>query len=63
MGSLESKYYMELDEYRRLCKLLKEPIAKDKYGDTIDYGHFESLKRNPKIEWINYRYQLKKKKL
>lgn len=63
MGSLESKYYEELADYRQLCKLLKEPIAKDKYGDTIDYKHFESLKRNPKIEWRNYKYQLKEEKL
>lgn len=60
MSNLESKYCEELSEYIYLCNLLNETVARDKYGETIDYEHFESLKRNPKIEWRDYRYQLKR---
>ena len=54
MSDSYGKYKEELQEYKRLCKLLKE---KEDINNL--YDHLEKLKKNPKIIYKDYKYQLK----
>ena len=59
MGCSESKYAEEMAEYMHLCKLLDDKVSQSKNSNILDYDHYEALKRNPKVEFKNYKYQLK----
>lgn len=58
MGCSVSDAYIDLADYKRLCKLLKVKVDLDNM-----YDHLEEMKKSPLIEWSNYMYQLKYKKI
>jgi hypothetical protein len=55
MSDSYTKYKEDCEEYEYLCKLLNENEQRDMYD------HFEKLKKDPRIIWKDYRYQLKDK--
>jgi hypothetical protein len=55
MSDSYTKYKEDCEEYEYLCKLLNENEQRDMYD------HFAKLKKDPRIIWKDYRYQLKDK--
>lgn len=56
MSDSMSAYYDDLVDYQRLCTLLDET-----YSEKNLYERLDKLKRDPRIEFANYQYQLKGK--
>jgi len=54
MSDSYNKYKEDYADYVYLCKLLNE----DERPKNM-YDHFEELKKNSRIIWKDYRYQLK----
>lgn len=54
MSDSYAKFKEDLAEYKALCRLLNE---KELVTGWLD--HFYKLKSDPRIEWKDYRYQLK----
>jgi len=57
MSDSYNKYKEDCQEYQSLCNLLNE----DEQSKNM-YDHFEKLKKDPRIVWKDYRYQLKDKR-
>ena len=57
MSDSYTKFKEDLADYRFLCRLLNE---KELITNWLD--HFYALKSDTRIEWKDYRYQLKKQK-
>lgn len=56
MSDSYGKYLEERQDYAALCKLLNE----EKLPPSADwYEHFITLKTDERVEWKDYRYQLK----
>ena len=56
MSDSYAKYKEDCQEYSHLCRLLKEDERQEMYT------HFEELKKDLRIIWKDYRYQLKEDK-